>query len=390
MRGDRRSRYHFPWREGNRFELLEDGDEFFPRMLDAISSAQSFVLLEIYLIESGAVADRFIGSLISAAEKGIQIYISFDDFGSIGLNDADRKRLVRKNIHTAFYNPVRYREFFQNFHRDHRKLLIIDGAVAYVGGTGIADQFDPPKHAERKWRETMVEVTGPIVRDWQTLFKDAWCHLSSVEIEEKTTIDQSPLEEGALGRVVISGEASAHEISRSLIKRIRNAESRIWFATAYFIPSWKLRRALIKAAKRGIEVRLLLPGKFTDHPGIRHAGRRFYSRLLRHGIKIFEFQPRFLHSKTVICDDWVSIGSSNMDRWGLRWNLEANQEINDEDFSQQVQEMFLKDFLESDEFTYESWRHRPWHRRLMEWYWGRVDQLLERLNSRHWKHYAKF
>ncbi len=146
--------------------------------------------------------------------------------------------------------------------------------------------------------------------------------------------------------------------------------------TAYFVPSWRMQRALRKAARRGVDVRLLLPGEHTDHPAIRHAGRRFYYRLLQNGVRIFEYQPRFAHSKVLLCDQWSTIGSSNFDRWNLVWNLEANQEIDDQHFANTVQQMFNDDFAQCVEIDVETWHKRPWHRRFLEWYWGWVDGLL--------------
>jgi phosphatidylserine/phosphatidylglycerophosphate/cardiolipin synthase-like enzyme len=153
----------------------------------------------------------------------------------------------------------------------------------------------------------------------------------------------------------------------------------VWFSTAYFVPSRSVLRALQRAAARGVDVRLLLPGPYTDHPAVRHAGRRFYGRLLRHGVRIHEYQPRFLHAKSVLCDHWVSIGSSNLDRWNLRWNLEANQEVDDAGFAAQVQAMFERDFADSLEIRYPEWHRRGLRERLREHLWGRVDMLLESL-----------
>jgi len=141
-------------------------------------------------------------------------------------------------------------------------------------------------------------------------------------------------------------------------------------------------RALKQAAEQGADVRLLLPGRHTDHPAIRHAGRRFYSSLLRHGVRIFEYQPRFLHAKTLLCDQWVSIGSSNFDRWNLRWNLEANQEVDDLGFAGSVHAMFEVDLKVSVEIDKEKWKRRRWITRLREHLWGRVDMWLENLGRR--------
>lgn len=374
--------YHYPWREGNHFELLVDGEQFFPAMLQAIEQAQKHVFLEIYLIESGEIAARFIHCLSQAVARGVAVYLLLDDFGARGLSKGDIESLQHAGIYLTFYNPLRYGKYRRNLFRDHRKLLIVDQAVAFTGGAGITDEFYIKQDDQPAWHETMIAIRGPVVADWEDLFIRNWNHWSNDKLtQQKTPGPGRARRDGSPGRVTINAPTRM-ELKRSLIKRLRSAERRIWLATAYFIPSWKIRRALLHAARQGTDVRLLLPGPLTDHPAVRHAGRRFYGRLLRGGVRIFEYQPRFLHAKLLLCDNWASIGSSNIDRWNLRWNLEASQEIDDQDFSDQLVELFEKDFSQSRELHYAQWVARSrWHR-LQEWFWGRIDILLERLSQR--------
>jgi len=374
-------KYRFPWRNRNRFELLIDGDRFFPRMLDAIAHARHYVLIEMYLFESGATANAFIDALLAAAKRGVSVSMMLDDFGARALSHFDRRRLKDGGIALEFFNPFRLAKFTENLARDHRKLLLVDGVAAFVGGAGITDEFNPPSHAERRWRETMLEAQGPVVADWQMLFEEVWNHHASTPLGLSSP--QSPPEagDGMQGRVVLARGLAVQEIQRSLIKHIRAAENRVWIATAYFVPSWRFRRALRRAAHQGVDVRLLLPGPLTDHPGVRYAGRRFYARLLRHGVRIFEYQPRVQHAKASLCDHWTSIGSSNLDRWNFRWNLEACQEIDDQSFAATVQTMFENDFSVSMEYRDEGWRQRPWRARLVERLWGWVDLWLNALGK---------
>lgn len=176
-------------------------------------------------------------------------------------------------------------------------------------------------------------------------------------------------------RVVSNRARESREVYRSLLIQMRSARTTLWLATAYFVPQWRLRRALRAAARAGADVRLLLPGPVSDHPGIRHAGRRHYGGLLRRNVRIFEYQPRFMHQKLVVCDDWVSLGSSNMDHWGARWNLEANQEIDDRQFADEARAMLQADMAQSVEIIYAHWRNRSWTRHSLEWFWGRLDAL---------------
>jgi len=378
MSATRNSDEHFPWRNGNQFELLVDGERFFPAMLHAIAQAERTILLEIYLFESGQVATRFISALTAAAERGVAIFLLLDDFGAQWLNSHDRWRLQHTNIHITFYNPLRYGKLRRNLFRDHRKLLVVDGRTAFTGGAGITDGFDTAKNP-RGWHEVMLRISGPVLADWQQLFERNWNRWSEppLRLPPATTTPVG----SQRARVVINAPARAN-VKRSLINHLHGAERRIWLATAYFIPSRKIRRLLRRAAGRGVDVRLLLPGPHTDHPAVRHAGRRFYARLLRHGVRIYEYQPSFLHAKVLLCDDTVTVGSSNIDRWNLRWNLEANQELADPQLAQEVTALFEEDFQQSHELRYDTWFRRPWHRRLLEWFWGRVDLWVDRRSQR--------
>jgi len=373
-----RSKYSFPWRKGNHFELLIDGREYFPRMLEAIELASQRVWLEIYLFETGAVAGRFIDALSRAAQRGVNVRVLADDFGVARLRPADRERLTACGVVLRYYNPLRMRKWMGNFFRDHRKLLIVDSTVAFVSGTGITDEFEDTEAPDTSWRETAVRIVGPVLRDWESLFRQVWReHLG--ETLAAAVPPPVVVTEGMSGRVATSASLREQDIRRSLYRHVRSARQRIWIATAYFVPSRKLLRGLKAATLRGVDVRLLLPGPFTDHPAVRHAGRRFYTGLLKHGVRVFEYQPRFLHAKTMLCDDWVTIGSSNFDRWNLRWNLEANQEIGSERFAREVQRMFEHDFSDSLEVRLEDWRRRSVRQRLREHLWGRVDMFLESL-----------
>ncbi len=367
--------YRFPWREGNRFELLVDGEQFFPAMQQAIGLARRYILLEIYLFESGRVADEFINTLLAATARGVTVYLLLDDFGAYKLASRDRQRLRSGGVRLSFYNPLHYGTLRRNLFRDHRKLLVVDGHIAFTGGAGITDNFNT-RNNPYGWHEVMLRIAGPCAADWQQLFEQTWNNWASppLALPAPHTSNYPGLHPG---RVVLNAP-SRMELKRTLIKHIRSAERRIWLATAYFIPSWKIKRLLRRAVHHGTDVRLLLPGPLTDHPAVRHAGRRFYAGLLRNGVRIYEYQPRFLHAKVLLCDDWVSIGSSNIDRWNLRWNLEANQELTDLGLAADVEKLFEKDFADSLEIRYETWFHRPWHRRLLEWFWGKVDQWMER------------
>lgn len=374
-------KYRFPWREGNRFRLLVDGEQFYPAMLEAVGGARRFVAMEMYLFESGRVADRFIDAFLAAAARGVRVHLLLDHFGAFLLRRADRQRLTDGGVRLAFYNPLALGRWLRNLARNHRKLLIVDGATAFTGGAGISDTFDPLSQPAVFWHEAVLEVRGPCVRDWLVLFRESWLRWGKGAL----ALDAPPLPPlagGAGGRVTVHVRFRRSDIGRSLANGIRRSEGRVWLATAYFVPSWKVRRALRRAARRGVDVRLLLPGPRTDHPAVRFIGRRFYEKLLRDGIRIFEYQPRFLHAKVLLGDDWLSMGSSNFDRWNLHWNLEANQETADPAVIEQMGGVFVADFERSRELRYEEWLRRPWHRHLGEWFGGKMMKVLAWISER--------
>lgn len=367
------------WRHGNRFRLHADGDAFFPAMLAAIAAAERQILLEMYLVESGQVFGRCADALTGAAQRGVRVCLLLDAFGCRGLAAADRARLEAQGIELALYNPLQFGgELRRNLFRDHRKLLVVDDACAFVGGAGITDAFDPASTGSLYWHDVMVEIRGPLVADWQAVFRHNWEHWAPEASAPVAVTAQLPRIGTQAGRCSLAGPGTRATIKRSLLGRITGARRRIWLATAYFVPSWKLRRRLARAARRGVDVRLLLPGPYTDHPAVRHAGRRFYRRLLDAGVRIYEYQPRFLHAKIALIDDWVAIGSSNLDRWNLRWNLEANQEIDAPDFAAETTALFRTDFLDSIEYHAENWGRRSWLSRLAERFWGSVDRWVDR------------
>lgn len=375
-----RPHYRFPLRAGNEFTLLVDSRSYFPAMLDAIGQARRSLLLEMYLFASGEVADRFIGSLAAAAQRGVRVYVLLDDYGALGLKKRDRDRLAAAGVDLAYHNPIHLGLHPAHLFRDHRKLLVADTAVAFVGGAGITDDFDTQDLGRRGWHELMVQVRGPCVADWWAVFVEHWRDWSSAIIDppRKTLLAQG----SASGRVTASSPGSGQEIKRSVLAQMHKARHRLWITTPYFAPPRRLRRALNKAARRGVDVRLLLPGPHTDHPPIRHAGRRFYGRLLAQGVRIFEYQPRFTHAKAFLCDEWVSIGSSNLDHWTLRWNLEADQEVFDTGFANSLADQLRRDLAQTREIRLEDWRARAWQERLLEHLWGWIDNWLIRHSYR--------
>ncbi|MBD2838055.1 phosphatidylserine/phosphatidylglycerophosphate/cardiolipin synthase family protein [Pseudomonas sp. JM0905a] len=378
----------FPWKSGNRFELLIDGPQFFPTMLTAIARAEHQVALELYLVEDGHCSQALVDALCVAAVRGVRVRCLFDDFGCLKLGAALRERLCEAGVMLQFYNPLRWRHGFSNLYRDHRKILVVDDRQAFIGGTGATDEFWDPSQETSRWHEVMVAIEGPLVAHWQLIFDYQW--LANLgrrpwkpgEAPGLAHLPPYPAVGEGLGRLAYADASQHRDIVQSLVRSIRTARNRVWLATPYFLPSWKVRRALIKAARRGVEVRLLLTSRHTDHPPVRFAGQRYYPRLLRAGVRIFEYQQRFLHLKMVLADDWVSVGSCNFDHWNLRFNLEANLEALDPNFTLAVDACMRQDFSDSREITMDDWHARPLVKRLRQRLWGWLDRLVVNLLDR--------
>lgn len=378
----------FAWRSANQFELLIDGPNFFPHMLVGIARAERQVELELYLVEAGACAEAMVQALVQAAERGIRVRCLFDDYGSLAFTHNLRRRLIEAGVELRFYNRLRWRRGMRNLYRDHRKLLLIDQSVAVVGGTGVTDEFWTPGQDTCDWHEVMVQISGPLVQDWQVLFDRQWlanderCAWKPATHFGLSRLPKVPATGPGLGRVAYADAAQHRDILQSLIRALHSGQRRIWLATPYFLPTWSVRRALRRAAGRGVDVRLLLTGPRTDHPSVRYAGHRYYPRLLKSGVKIFEYQPCFLHLKMVLVDDWVSIGSCNFDHWNLRFNLEANLEALDPALTRAVEGSFERDFAQSQVVSLEAWKARPLWRRVKQRMWGWIDRLVVNLLNR--------
>ncbi len=365
----------FPWRANNSFSLLMNGSSFYEKMLLSIDHAENFILLETYFVESGEVCSNFIRSLIVAAKRGVDVYVMFDAMGSRGVKKADITLLNNSNINFCFYHPIKYSFLLNNFYRDHRKLLLVDNDVAYVGGAGISDHFI----GQNYWRDNMLEISGAVVKDWTSLFIYNWQKQNNCTLKKfkrKFIVDKLHITKG---KVAYSRGFFFNQIKSNLINQIEKSTNRVWLVSAYFVPSLKLRKALILAAKRGVEILLMLPGVKTDNAMSRYIGHGHYAKLLKLNVKIVEFKQHFIHSKIVLVDDWVTMGSSNLDRWGSNWNLEANQEIQDRDFADRVRQMFKHDLNKCEVITLDKWNRRSWKQKWKVCIWKYIGKIIAKI-----------
>lgn len=367
-------RKRFPWRQGNAIELMVDGETFFPRMLSEIDQARHSLLLEFYFVTPGMIAEKFIAALIEARQRGVMVKLIVDGFGAYRFIRADSQRLQKAGIDLVVYNPLSALKLTHNFARDHRKLMVVDQQVAFIGGTGLSDVYWLSEAQGSPWHELMARVEGPVVADAVNLFNQLWQRCTAQQLPSAASLGQ-PCGDADVRLRTVQG-LYQQDIKSSFLHRVNRAEDKVWLMTAYFLPSFSIRHALRSAAKRGVDVRLIIAGPYTDQPWVFHASKRFYRRLLAAGVKIYEYQPRFLHAKMAVVDDWATLGSCNLDHWNLRWNLEANLEIRHSESVQRMSEIFSSDLHHCIEITYDVWQKRPWHRRLKEVVWAWISHLV--------------
>lgn len=372
-------KYQYPWRSNNTFEVLIDGLEYFPSMLASIEEAKSNILLETYLFESGTIADKFITALCAAKKRGVDIFILLDEYGTKNLVEKDKNKLSVENIELCYYNPVRFFHLGKSLKRNHRKLLSIDNHIAFIGGAGITDNFSP-QLTKNYWHDVMLKIKGDIIYDLNHSFYNIWDEKDTTQI--KKLKNSKELQEHNKARVLLSKGTEKNEIVRAIINHIRSSKKQVWLTSPYFISSSKIRRALRKAAKKGLDVRLIFPGPHSDHKWITYGIHRYYQRLLKAKIKVYEFQPRFSHSKIILCDDWYTVGSSNLDRWNQFLNLDANIEVYDQSSRQQIIALFEDDFSNSKLILLKQWSNRNVLQHYKEWLSGIIIKGLSIISGK--------
>jgi cardiolipin synthase len=357
-----------PLSEGNRVEILRNGVQIFPAMLAAIRAAKRTINLEFYFYWDGEVGRQFAEALAERARGGVEVKVILDAVGSATMSQNLIDFLTRNGIDLEWYHPLRWYTLSRFNHRTHRKLLIVDGRVGFSGGVGIADTWLGDAESRDHWRETVVRVEGPVVTQMQFAFMDNWVKSRG---ELLTGLDYFPSVERAgphLTQVIKSSPSEGSSTVKLLyIISIVSATKSIYIANAYFVPDSDTIRALEGAVRRGVDVRVVVPGEHADVPIVRQASRLHYDYLLRRGIRIFEYQPTMMHAKTMVVDGaWSTVGSSNFDERSFRLNDEVNVNVFDDGIARQMEAMFFEDLARSREITLRRWFKRPALERMKE------------------------
>jgi cardiolipin synthase A/B len=354
--------------EGNRVSVLQNG-ALFPAMTADIEAARHTVHLETFVWTAGEVERRFVELLCSKAQQGVKVRLLIDALGGSGATSSRLQQLRDAGVELAQYCQPAWWNLRRFNHRTHRKLLILDGAVAYTFGHGIADQWLGEGEDEHHWRDTGVRLAGPVACALQSVFMENW-------IEETRCL---PAGEGCYPCLEHMGDVRAHVVSSASEEvgsavallytvAIASARREVIIQNPYFAPDDGFCELLAKMVKRGVTVHLMVPGRKTDSPFVRLAGSHLYRTLLETGVRVYEFQPTLLHQKIVVVDAaWSHVGSTNFDARSLALNEEVAVGILDPEVASQLKEAFNADLKRSTELQLERWRRRPMLERGCSW-----------------------
>jgi cardiolipin synthase len=342
----------------NKAILFENGDEFFPAMLDAIRAARASVNMELFIFNEGRIAAEFADVLAAKAREGVEVRLLLDDWGS---HPKQLEQLMTNaGVKLKWYKPVRIYSIYKVGNRTHRKILTVDGRIGFTGGVGIDDRWMGDARNPKEWRETMVRVEGPVVAQLQSIFTEDWVHTTGEVLHGEKQFPPTPPAGELLAQAISASRSDASSMAKLLYyMAIQAARKTIWIENAYFVPDGQIRRGLVHAVQRGVDVRIIVPGPHIDIPMVRMASRFHYGELLDGGVKMYEYQPTMMHNKVMVVDGiWTTIGSINFVNRSMKKNAEANVAIYDRGFAEIVEKSVLADLEKSKEFTKRMWKKR--------------------------------
>ncbi|HUR34590.1 MAG TPA: phospholipase D-like domain-containing protein [Vicinamibacterales bacterium] len=361
---------------GNRIEILTNGDRFYPAMLEAIRSARETINMECYIFKKGHIGDQFVAALAERAQAGVRVTLVMDAIGSFGAFRKSAGPLRKAGCRVEPYQRITWYRLSRLNNRTHRELLVVDGHVAFIGGAGVADWWAEPTKGKPQWRDMMARVEGPVVSQIQGVAAENWVECCGEILTAADTYKVHPKTDGVSAFTLKSSPADRATGSRVLFQAlVESAQSRLQISTPYFLPDKALREALIRTARRGVNISVVVPGAGTDQRWVRLASRRMFGQLLEAGIRIHEYEPGMLHVKMLIVDGlWSAIGTTNLDNRSFEHNDEVNLTVRDEAIAARLAADNDADIARSREITLDSWRRRP----VMEKLVGSVAWVLER------------
>jgi cardiolipin synthase len=367
------------WRAGCEVAVLRDGGETYPAMLAALAAAQHTICFETYILAADQTGDRFKEVLIDRARAGVKVRLIYDAVGSFGLPDSWVDDLRTAGCAVIGFNPIaQWRRRFRLSHRDHRKIIVVDDRVGFTGGLNIADDYASVEDGGVGWHDMHCRVTGPIVLDLARMFRRTWRRAGGGSYPPPVAPPyESPAGGGSLVRLLDNTlRRQRTTVRRAYVHVIRAARKSVLIQNAYFLPDRGLRRALTRAASRGVDVRVMVPGR-SDVRLIEWAGLYVLRRLARRGVKIFRWRGPMMHAKTATVDAlWSTIGSYNFDAQSRFNNLEVTVEILDAVTGQTLANTFERDMDHADPFDEQVWLQLPWWRKALAWIGYRLRRVL--------------
>nr|WP_051110008.1 phospholipase D-like domain-containing protein [Massilia niastensis] len=367
-----------PILEGNKVEALVNGDQIFPAMLAAIRGAEKSITFETYIYWSESIGREFSDALAERARAGVKVHVMLDFMGSIKMEDALIDEMKKAGVRLQRYHKPVWWKLARLNNRTHRKLLVIDGKIGFTGGVGIADQWRGTAQDKDHWRDSHYRVEGPVVGQIQAVFNDNWTKATGAVLDGPDYFPELK-PEGTIPAQMFSSSPTGGSESMHLmyLMSITAARRTIDLSAAYFVPDDLTIRTMIAAAKRGVRVRLITPGKIIDSDLVKAASRERWPELLAAGVQIAEYGPTMYHVKALIVDSLlVSVGSTNFDNRSFSINDEANLNVLDEGFARQQIEIFEADWARATPVTAAQFAERPWWQRVSTWTVSLVGKQL--------------
>ena len=357
-----------PFLDGNEIKMLTNGDEIFPVMLNAICEAKQTITFETFIYWADSIGEEFADALSSRALAGVHVHVLLDWLGSVKMEQKQLDKMLQAGVEIQRYHKPHWSHLPRLNNRTHRKLLIIDGQLGFTGGVGIADQWRGDARNPDEWRESHNQISGPVVGQMQAVFMDNW-----IKAQGKVLHDQKYFPEikqsGSMLAQMFSSSVNGGSDSMELmyLMAITAAQESIYISSAYFVPDKLSTKALIDAAKRGVAIRIITPGKYIDTELVRKASRAGWGEMLKAHIQIAEYSPTMYHCKIMIIDNLlVSVGSTNFDNRSFRLNDEANLNVMDKQFADEQLTQFNEDWSHSHLVSFEEWVKRPIFEKLLE------------------------
>jgi cardiolipin synthase A/B len=354
---------------GNKLDLLQDGDAYFPAMLAAIRGAKKTINFEAYILYSDKTGWAFRDAMIERARAGVEVRVLLDGLGSgWNLNNSDVRMMKEAGCRFAYYHPLLSWRIDRSNRRSHRRVLVADGKVGFTGGVGFAEQWSGHAQDPKHWHDVQVRVEGPLVSALQNAFEEHWIKAYDETLSGADQFPDLPPAGNIKGQLIASHSFSVAPLPLTQAIGFAAAEHRIWITNAYSAPSSGQVELLVNAVQRHVDVRLIVPGPHNDQPLTKSAGRTAYGKMLQGGVRIFEYQPTMIHTKAMVMDGMFSlIGSSNLDPRSSQINEELDLAIYDAGFGKGMETMFENDLRQSTEYTLEQFKNRSVWERTTEW-----------------------